>query len=201
MPFRRNIERENKLLGLWQFGDTVKCASQLTGIPEGTVSHYYAKFNRKRDKYLKLSKEVSQEPPRSSPFDVALAAFLYTDVLKKTTQLIQTEEYTKARDYLQAIMLLQDFSKRMSPLMQNLDPNKVNESLQSLITLVKITSPDVQESVKISSSNYQESVKEIIKLIESVKKESQKKAPSESPQNSNAPTGTRKMTSIRNLIK
>jgi len=73
MPFRRNIGRERTLLRHWRRGDTVKVASLLTGIPEGSISHYYARFNRNPEKYQKIANNPHNDPPYSHPSDVAIA--------------------------------------------------------------------------------------------------------------------------------
>ena len=122
MPFRKNVERENALLKHWHQGDTVKIASTLTGVPEGTVSHYYARFNRKRDVYRKVSEKGNQEPPRTRPFDAAFAAVAFTKVQSNVYRLVEAGDYARARDYLQTILLLQDLAKRVLPIAHNLDP-------------------------------------------------------------------------------
>jgi hypothetical protein len=50
MTFTRNKEREKILLNCWETGKTVKVASALSGIPEGSVSHYYRRFNRDKER-------------------------------------------------------------------------------------------------------------------------------------------------------
>ena len=127
------------LLKHWRFGDTVKAASTLTSIPEGTVSHYYARFNRKKDLYRKVSKNDYQEPPRTSPFDVASASLFLTEVTTKVYKLFKAGDYAKARDYLQAILLLQDLTKRLDPILQRADPKRQKEAIQNIIMLTKLT--------------------------------------------------------------
>ena len=139
MPFRRNIERDNILLGHWQRGDTVKIASLFTGIPEGTVSHYYSKFNRNKQAYIKLSESGRQEPPRSSPIDAAAAALFLTTATKTVANFLKVGEYAKARDYLQVILLLMDLNMRLAPIMQNVDPKKMKEIFQNMISIVKLS--------------------------------------------------------------
>ena len=139
MPFRKNVERENALLKHWHQGDTVKIASTLTGVPEGTVSHYYARFNRKRDVYRKVSEKGNQEPPRTSPFNAATASVFLTSVQSNVNELVGKGDYAKARDYLQTILLLQDLVKRMLPIAQNLDPNKFDEAFKYVVLLTRMT--------------------------------------------------------------
>ena len=138
MPFKRNIERDNLLLGHWRQGNTVKVASLLTGIPEGTISYYYARFNRNKHAYLKPSGNGYQEPPRSNPFDVAAAAFTSAEIVKTVAALLRTGDYARARDYLQAILLFLDLGRRLTPIVQNLDPKKMDEFFQNVITIVKL---------------------------------------------------------------
>lgn len=140
MTFRKNVKRETELLKQWRIGETIKRTSLLTNTPEGTVSHYYRRFNKNRDKYIKLFETGDREPPKTSPIEAASASIIYGDVLKKVTEFFQKEDYTKARDYLQTIMLLQDFDKRVSLILQNVDPKKMDEVMRIIISLVKLTS-------------------------------------------------------------
>jgi hypothetical protein len=138
MPFRKNVERESALLKHWLQGDTVKVASTLTSVPEGTVSHYYARFNKKRDVYRKVSENGYQEPPRTSPFDAALAAVSYNNVYSRVKELVEAGNYASARDYLQTILLLQDLAKRVLPMAGNIDPKKIDEAMKYAVLLMKI---------------------------------------------------------------
>jgi hypothetical protein len=139
MPFRKNVERENTLLKHWHQGETVKVASLFTGIPEGTVSHYYARFSRKRDVYGKKSEKGYQEPPRTSPLDAAFANVSFANAYSIVNQLVGAGDYARARDYLQTILLLHDLEKLMLPIAQNVDPKKSNEVLQYMALLTKMT--------------------------------------------------------------
>lgn len=138
MPYRKNLQREETLLKHWRFGDTVKAASTSTDIPEGTVSHYYARFNRKKDMYRIVSEKGSQEPPRTSPLEAAQASLFLTTVISKANQLMGAGEYTKARDFVHTILLLQDLVKRLLPMIQNLDPKRSDETFQYIVMLVKL---------------------------------------------------------------
>jgi hypothetical protein len=139
MPYRKNSQREETLLKHWRSGDTVKVASTLTSIPEGTVSHYYARFNRRKDMYRKVSENGYQEPQRPSPFEAASAGVFLTNVNLKVNQLFESGDYAKARDYLQAILLHHDLIKRLLPIVQGADPKKKEETLWNVIMLVKLT--------------------------------------------------------------
>jgi hypothetical protein len=135
MPFKRNIKRENILLSHWRQGDTVKVTSSLTNIPEGTISHYYARFNKNKDKYLKKTGAEFQELPRPSPFGIAAAGLTYNEVRRNTIQLIKSGDYAKARDYLQVMLLFIDFNKRFIPTLQNFNDENSDEVLQHLVEL------------------------------------------------------------------
>lgn len=137
MPFRKNVQRENILLSHWRQGHTVKTASLLTSIPEGTISHYYARFNKNKEIYRKVVDNKYQEPPRSSPFDVAVVALGLPNIVKNVTWLVKKGDFAKARDYLQILLLLMDITKRLTPIMQNVDPEKMDEVLINMIKLVK----------------------------------------------------------------
>ena len=156
MPFRKNFERENCLLSLWQQGETVKKASLLTNIPEGTISKYYARFNRDKDKYHKIAENGYQKPPKTSPFNAALLGVAYTNILKNVRQFVETGDYAKARDYLQVILLLQDVGNRLFPIMQNFDPEKFNEVIQSLFTIQNLSKPYNSTSQTIEPQTIEE---------------------------------------------
>ena len=82
MPFRKNFKREKILLEYWKQGKTVKTSAILSGIPEGTISHYFARFNKNVDKYHLLAKR-SQSPPTTSPEEAAVASYIVTEATKK----------------------------------------------------------------------------------------------------------------------
>jgi hypothetical protein len=138
MPFRKNLEREITLLGHWRWGHTVKKASFLTGVPEGSISHYYARFNKDKDKYLRIAETKCQEPPRTSPEEAALGALGFANVSKNVMKLVTKGEFAKARDYLEVILLVQDLWKRMSPTFLNYDPSKWDEVLKNILELTKL---------------------------------------------------------------
>ncbi len=138
MPFRKNVQREDILLSHWRQGHTVKTASVLTRIPEGSISHYYARFNRNKDKYLKLTEHGYQEPPRSSPFKVAITSLAKANILKNVAQCAKKGDYAQARDILQVCLLLMDFEKRLNPIIQNIDPEKMGEVQKNMMMIVDI---------------------------------------------------------------
>ena len=134
MTFRKNVQRESILFRHWSEGYTVKETAILTSVPEGTVSHYFSRFNRDK----KRPARHGVEPPRSSPFDVALTSVVYAKVIENVNQLMSNGEYSKARDYLQTWLLLLDFNKRMIPIMQNVDPEKDSEVIKNIIGIAKL---------------------------------------------------------------
>jgi hypothetical protein len=109
----------------------------LTGIPEGSISHYYARFNRDPEKYQKIEDSSYQEPPRSHPQYVAMMALGLSNTLTNATFLIQRGELAKARDYLQAILLAHDLVKRVEPTLNNVDRKDMMKVMQHLTALVK----------------------------------------------------------------
>jgi len=135
--FRKNVERESTLFEFWRTGHTVKDTALLSGVPEGTISHYFSRFNRDKGK-LNLGRDAYKEPPRSSPWDVATAATIYVKIMENVTQLMVSGDYPKARDFLQVTMLLMDFDKRVRPIMQNADPKKYSEVIKNVITIVSL---------------------------------------------------------------
>lgn len=138
MPFRKNLEREKILLRHWRQGETVKAASFRTGIPEGTISHYYARFNKNKDMFQRAFESGSQEPPRSTPFEAAAATYSWANVVSHVMELARRGEYDKARDYLQMILLVFDLGKRLHSIMFNFDPEKRVEVMQNLFTILKL---------------------------------------------------------------
>lgn len=138
MTFKKNVERERALLEHWRMGYKVKVASLLSGIPEGSVSHYYARFNRNKDKYHRVSEGGVQEPPKSTPFEIALTGLFITQVFNKLRGLIYAENYKKVCEYLQSILLICDFVKRFQPILQNADPSQEDEVLKNMIAIMKL---------------------------------------------------------------
>jgi len=135
--FRKNVERESTLFKFWSSGHTVKETALLSGVPEGTISHYFSRFNRDKGK-LNLGRDAYKEPPRSSPWDVAAAATIYTNVMNNVNQLMMSGDYSKARDFLQVYLLVMDFDKRMRPIIQNTDPEKYSEVIKNTITIYSL---------------------------------------------------------------
>ena len=58
MVFPKNPERESILLSHWKQGTNNRYTAQKTGIPEGTVSRYFAKFNKHPERYSRESNNV-----------------------------------------------------------------------------------------------------------------------------------------------
>jgi len=126
MPFKKNYEREKKLLSFWYLGHTVRDTASLTGIPAGTISHYFARFNKNKNEFRERAIS-NQEPPRSSTHEVIGAALMLSNVDQKVTELMDNEEYAKARNYLQAVSLHLDFRKKYGAIIGNADPEKWGE--------------------------------------------------------------------------
>ena len=142
MPYRRNLDRETTLLSHWRMGRTVKTASTLTGIPEGSTGYYYARFNKRKDLYKNL-KPGMQEPPRSTPSNVASAALSLTEITNEVRELCMTGDFAKARDFLQMILLYIDLERQLSTVVQNQDPERMTETLQHMMATVRMQA-DIQ---------------------------------------------------------
>ncbi len=140
MTFSRNVEREQNLLRHWRRGDTVKTAALLSNIPAGSVSHYYAKFNRKKEMYGRISEGKQQNPPRSTPSQVATASFILSQTINYVGKCSASGDYSKARDYLETVLLLDDLEKRYRPIIANKDPEKHDEIMNSILQLIKTLS-------------------------------------------------------------
>lgn len=137
MPYSRNITREKTLLRYWMIGKTVKEASFLSGVPEGSISHYYARFNRDKEKYRKIFQGKYQERQYSNPESVAIAALSHTKIIQEVGLMVQKGEYGKARDFLEICLLLPKVLKQSEIIMRNYDPNQFKEVLQHLFNLSK----------------------------------------------------------------
>jgi hypothetical protein len=140
MPFAKNVTREDALHKHWLKGNTIKTAAHLTGIPAGTISHYYSRFNRRRELELVRRRFSGQEPPRSTPAQVAGAALSLNEVYKTVIPLMKERSYAEARDYLQALLLLSEVHRKYAAIMGNFDQNKYPEAFREIIRLITILS-------------------------------------------------------------
>ena len=136
MPFKKNIEREELLLSYWNYGQTVKETSLITGIPAGSISHYFARFNKKKNEYRE-KKIFSQEPPRPSSQYVAQMTLLYTRVFQDVGRCIKNDDFQKARDILQTQLLWMEWHNKMSTVIQAADPEKWIEVLKEYVNLLQ----------------------------------------------------------------
>lgn len=130
MTFRRNIEREDTLLSHWRLGRTVKTASLLSGIPEGSVGYYYRRFNNNKKEYLKIVNGKFQDPPRTRPSVAREANLYFTKVMSDLNPMLKDKKFSEARDYLQFILLFGEFMKKHQRILDNIDPKKKEELLQ-----------------------------------------------------------------------
>lgn len=100
MTIPKNIERNNILLTLWQQGFTVEHASLVSGIPGGTVSYYYSRFNSDSQKYKEIILKNVEDQSDSfiSRWSKAKVDWLFiVDILEK---LIGEGDYAKANEFL-----------------------------------------------------------------------------------------------------
>ncbi len=134
MTFRKNFKREKTLLRHWMKGDTVREAAEDSGIPEGTISHYYARFNRNKKKYQREYDGEYQEPPKADPIFVASIMRSWANVHKTVIRLTGSGEYSKARDYLQMLHLFIDLETKYRS-KSGFDRKIFNEMLESIILL------------------------------------------------------------------
>jgi hypothetical protein len=120
-------------------GRTVKEAALLTGIPAGSISHYYARFNKDREKYRRIISSRTQTPPYSNAFDVAAAGLSLQYLLKEVANLISKREYGKARDLVELIILMNKVEKTYRSVMVNVNPEEYPDVIRHLILLIKMT--------------------------------------------------------------
>lgn len=135
MPFRKNTHRENTLLHYWRMDYTVERAAHVSGIPKGSVSHYYARFNRDKERYSRQVAGQFQDPPRSSPEDVALASWLYPKIDETVNPMLEAGEYGKARDFLEVLLLGAKVRQKFFSIIQNYDPKQSEEIAARYIEL------------------------------------------------------------------
>lgn len=84
MGFVKNLERERILLSCWKQGLSNRETALKTGIPEGTVNRYFARFNKHPEKYSRETSSV-KTPDAPSP----------QEIVDQTRKLIDIEEVTK----------------------------------------------------------------------------------------------------------
>lgn len=132
MTFRKNFDRERTLLRHWMEGETVREAAEDSGIPEGTISHYYARFNRNKEKYQREYDGEYQEPPKTDPNDAAFAALFTINIQNTLTPLIQKGDYSKARDFLQMMLLYDEFLKKRLSIMRNVDHKEYQKAVDNM---------------------------------------------------------------------
>ena len=112
-------------------GYTIKDTASLTGIPAGSISHYFARFNKNKNEFRERAIS-NQEPPRSSTQEVIGATFTLTTIDQKVTELIEKEDYAKARDFLQAVLLWIELRKKYGAIIRNADPDKLKDIYMEL---------------------------------------------------------------------
>jgi hypothetical protein len=137
LPFRKNIEREDTLRKHWIRGKTVEAAALLTGIPKGSVSHYYARFNRRRERERVRRRFSGQEPPRSTPTQVAAAAMAFTKMNEVVLSLAQKGDFAKARDSLEMLKRWFELEERFSHIIGNIDKSKDKDVFHQIILLTQ----------------------------------------------------------------
>ena len=118
LVYRKNPEREAILLGCWYEGLAGRKAAIATGIPEGSVSRYYARFNKNPEKYHRQAKEVRQD--RRDPLgktvrrmNVVSQVVEFEGVQKRFTELMEQDKFVEAKALLDAFGAFQKFRSNM----------------------------------------------------------------------------------------
>jgi hypothetical protein len=106
----------------------------MTGIPAGSISHYFSRFNKNPRFYRENA--GTQDPPRSSVQDHVTAVLLHYNVLKKVSQHIMDDEFDKARDVLLFVLLFMEFEKRVTPIIKNADPDNFDEFVKETMKII-----------------------------------------------------------------
>ena len=133
MTFIRNLEREKKLLERWRYGNTIKKAALLTNIPEGTISHYFKRYNKNPEKYKKIIENKYQDLPKADTQEAIQSNFNRRIVLDMISPLIQKGDFAKVRDFLQMFELIERYEKKHISILQNVDKIKYQQKANDII--------------------------------------------------------------------
>lgn len=127
---KKNIHREGLILVEWINGKTIREAAESKGVPEGTVSGYYRKFNRNPERYHRRAKEVSEKRGSSlnSPAQLSRATEAQV-ILGVYYSLIVKGKYHQAKAFLEAEQLREKYIQSrisgVSPFVwYSMDPQK-----------------------------------------------------------------------------
>jgi hypothetical protein len=105
---RKNPVRERLLLDYWMRGETVRNTARGANIPEGTVSGYFARFNRDPEKYHRQATS-DQSSTTDNPYDdlpsQLLTVFNTERVNDRHKRLMDEGKFAEAKLALEAEML------------------------------------------------------------------------------------------------
>jgi len=177
MVIRKNPARERTLLLLWSRGVTAREAARKTGIPEGSVNGYYAKFNKNPEKYKKTVTEIpasSLVEPRELLNDIRRIQRT-GEVVERHHKLMGEGKYVDANAAIQAEINLDLFVSKVAQASdlaflkadlqkyQALLPGYVKDQLKVMQNEGRLTESYLNEvHAAIVSSSFEEKIKGIV---------------------------------------
>jgi len=115
-----NIERNEKLYRYWKEGKTIREAALLSGVPEGTVSYYWRKFNRaaqrgrpivigKSENEDRVPENASNIPKKKSRDELASSYYAKIMTIFAITQDFRSWDPVKRLEFMQKMVETQAF--------------------------------------------------------------------------------------------
>ena len=109
---RKNPQREELLLRYWRLGATGRETASRTGIPEGSVSRYFARFNKHPEKHNRLAVSGEPSPPKGLYSDIGgqlRAALEEVEVSRRHKELMTKGKIVQAKFSIEAEILLERY--------------------------------------------------------------------------------------------
>jgi hypothetical protein len=110
---RKNLARERTLLSYWVNAESVRVTAEKTGIPEGSVSRYFARFNKDPEKYHRqvVQRAAVPEDPYSDLPQQVFKMHHADVVIERHDRLMSEGKFAQAKIAIEAEML---YSKYIS---------------------------------------------------------------------------------------
>lgn len=112
MTLPENPDRENILLSLWKQKFTVENASLESGIPKGSISYYYKRFNKDPEEYRKRFVKIVITQNNSFLIRSLKATKDWNYIIIKLEELIGKGDYAKANEFLKFTKLFDEIQAR-----------------------------------------------------------------------------------------
>jgi hypothetical protein len=109
MPFKTNLERNNRIYNLWEEGRTVDEISTSMGIPRSSAGYYVRKFNQaaRQGKTLPLPTKAKQD-------DVVQDFLAKIFVADRVLNFIKSNDPQKIYYYLASMKLLYELTPKLA---------------------------------------------------------------------------------------